>query len=109
MAAPAVSDESCFSVIRYPDPPVQDLRVWCMLQFFQQLIIVDVEDPSKTRLTHKLWNKYYNLLLKDQGHDFWNFASFQELVSSVCPQATYKKVITNRGSYMLALCPTSPK
>lgn len=68
----------------------------------KKLIIIDVEDPVSTKLSHKLWNKYYRHFLHDQGSHFWHFEDFRRTIKTACPNAYFKQAITNRGSYMMA-------
>lgn len=70
----------------------------------ERLIVVDVEDPVTTKLTHRLWNSYYRIVLKDQGHDFWQYNQFQQLLSGIFKEVKFERIITNRGAYMLAVC-----
>lgn len=68
----------------------------------RRLIIVDVEQPRRTRYA-KLFNWYYTHVLQDEGHRFLDWGQFKRLVQLYYGQAAFQLVRTIKGRYMLAV------
>jgi ADP-ribose pyrophosphatase YjhB (NUDIX family)/2-polyprenyl-3-methyl-5-hydroxy-6-metoxy-1,4-benzoquinol methylase len=70
----------------------------------KQLIIIDIDDPTKYSFWSKIWNKYYVFFLKDKGKYFLNFLEFKKLIERCIygKNCEIKKVKTIKGGYFIA-------
>ena len=70
----------------------------------KQLIVVDINDPTKTNLLSKLWNRYYVWFLDDQGNTFLDNNSFRSIIKSELPDKSlfFGEINTIKGIYMFA-------
>ncbi len=71
----------------------------------KQLIVVDIDDPVHGDLSARLWNKYYRVVLGDQGNDFLTFSKFKNTLKLAVPEGKKCKmgrVQTFKGQYFYA-------
>ena len=68
----------------------------------KKVVVMDIDNPRKYWLA-RLWNNYYRSFLKDQGNFFVDYNKFRKYITEVCPAASFKRVRTIKGWYMLAV------
>ncbi|MFA5747276.1 MAG: NUDIX domain-containing protein [Candidatus Paceibacterota bacterium] len=69
-----------------------------------QLVIIDIEDPSRSGFFAKIWNWYYVHFLGDQGESFLTFESFKEVVTNNVKnkKISFGTINTIKGRYFYA-------
>jgi adenylate cyclase, class 2 len=67
----------------------------------KQLIIVDIEDPSKSNFLSKIWHWYYVCFLGDQGGSFLTIQKFKEIIEKNIKnkKSDFSVVNTIKGKY----------
>jgi len=71
----------------------------------KRIILVDIEDPNRSTILAKLFNRYYRYVLGDQGGNFLIYKEFQELIKDFFKNKKIKFDIVNtiKGCYMFAI------
>lgn len=70
-----------------------------------KLILMDIENPSKSTLESRFWHYYYVRFLGDRGAFFLTRCEFEKVVSSVFGSRSlvFGVVPTHKGNYMYAV------
>lgn len=70
-----------------------------------RLILVDIENPTKSTIRAKLWHEYYVRFLGDRGGYFLTREEFEKAISYVYRDANIESdlVTTLKGDYMFAI------
>lgn len=89
----------CKNTLHHIPRSYQSSLIQYLLKISNQLIIVDIEDPSRSTFRSKIWNWYYRTFLGDEGNCFLNFDSFKTFLS-IEKKFILGEFSTLKGNYM---------